>query len=630
MIHVVKGASRQDRGLRWMGSWLAPLFFLLLPCWAGPTKGAVAYVPFEGSLSDLPSSENTVLVVDLESQEVLNQIQVGERPRAIASSPSGDSIYVVNAGDGSVSLIDAKTNSVTASVAVGRNPQAIAVAPGGRRAFVANLEDDTVSVVDLESWQETVVFAVGDQPIGLEIDASGRLYVANYGSDEIRVFDSGTLGQLARISLPSPSHLLIDPLTQKLYVSGQFRFVFCVDTTSYQIEQAINVGPFAGPLLMAPPDGVQASSGARRKLFVGVSLEGLGVIDTATQQLVELVPLPGFSNGISLTPDGSKLLVAQGPNHTICIQPGPPCEEGLLPFHIFTIDSSSLEVIRDTVQGDGGIPYRGRFETAIRPNQEPEMPMGRITVVPNLVTGSAEPGGFLFRSELTLFNLSSSAAAGSIEFFGSLGEPGLETSLCQPMGDFEVAGLQSGNWIFESLGLRRGWARIFHTGPEGVAASNEVTLLRQQVPACLSSAQLSSTMIETAARIEGVEPALGFLAPVVISAHRQSAIAIVNPSSERSAEIEMSFTDAQGESISVEGSVAPLNQATLFVREFFFGCDPQFHEACSAAIPDLPPGGEIHGSIRIQGSIPIAVGAQDVLFPEGRLLPLHVIRIDSP
>jgi YVTN family beta-propeller protein len=103
-------------------------------------------------LTDSPT--DSVLVLDLEADEFVAAIPVGEAPNDAVITPDGGLVYVVNEGHldpkpDTVSVIDTSTNSVTDVVTVGDRPVGIALAADGQLAYVANVNGDTVSVIDV-------------------------------------------------------------------------------------------------------------------------------------------------------------------------------------------------------------------------------------------------------------------------------------------------------------------------------------------------------------------------------------------------------------------------------------------------------------------------------------------------
>jgi len=78
--------------------------------------------------------DGTVSVVDLASASpklIGNAIKVGTEPRGIATSPNGAYIYVANFTEGTVSVISSSSKKIVNTIEVGGNPQAIAISNDG-------------------------------------------------------------------------------------------------------------------------------------------------------------------------------------------------------------------------------------------------------------------------------------------------------------------------------------------------------------------------------------------------------------------------------------------------------------------------------------------------------------------
>ena len=129
----------------------------------------------------------TVTKVDPARKKVVETVDVGSYPNAIAL---GDGqVWVVNSGaeSGSVTRIDATLASV--DIPVGHDPSAIAVGEGA--AWVANGGDGTVSRIDLQTSQATDTIPVGKKPIALAVGA-GSIWVANLGDGTVSRIDPST------------------------------------------------------------------------------------------------------------------------------------------------------------------------------------------------------------------------------------------------------------------------------------------------------------------------------------------------------------------------------------------------------------------------------------------------------
>ena len=56
--------------------------------------------------------------------------------------------YISNAADNSLSIINTNSNTVVSTVVVGTGPFGVAVVPDGKTVYTANLYDNTISVID--------------------------------------------------------------------------------------------------------------------------------------------------------------------------------------------------------------------------------------------------------------------------------------------------------------------------------------------------------------------------------------------------------------------------------------------------------------------------------------------------
>jgi len=174
--------------------------------------GTRAYVANFGS--------DSVSIVDLMTHEVIGTIEEIATPTAIALDPAGTRAYVVDAG-GAVMVIDTATLSVIATVAVGSSPGAIALAPGGSFLYVTNRGSNTVSRLDLASNEVTATIPVGSMPSGVAFHPGGRAYVTNTLSDSVSVIDAATSTVVATIPVGAgPTGVAAAPDGAELYVSS--------------------------------------------------------------------------------------------------------------------------------------------------------------------------------------------------------------------------------------------------------------------------------------------------------------------------------------------------------------------------------------------------------------------------
>lgn len=122
----------------------------------------------------------------------------------------------------------ASTSIFTAPFVIGNSPAGIVVHPSNQFAYIANQLDDTISLLKIDSASGTLSEVMprtqtGLGPGALALDQNGNfLFVAEQGSNDIRVFSVGTGGALSQVSttpLGGPPIDLVMPL------SGNFLYV---------------------------------------------------------------------------------------------------------------------------------------------------------------------------------------------------------------------------------------------------------------------------------------------------------------------------------------------------------------------------------------------------------------------
>lgn len=143
---------------------------------------------------DNTQSDNAgrITTFDTDQFEPIDQISDLQRPPRRVAFPSENKGYVTNLSrfenrtpDTSiVSVVDLESNSVTKQVDVGRSPEGIAIAAG--KAFVANSADGTLSVLDTEADAATGTLSLNDcpSPKSVFVDGEDEVTVVCQGSSE--------------------------------------------------------------------------------------------------------------------------------------------------------------------------------------------------------------------------------------------------------------------------------------------------------------------------------------------------------------------------------------------------------------------------------------------------------------
>jgi YVTN family beta-propeller protein len=168
---------------------------------------------------------NTVTVLDVVNIRLDREIAVGQKPVAVAVSPTRNEVYVVNSGAasglGSVSVINAENNTVAATIQLRRAPVSIEIDPAGDLAYIANSGSNTISVLDLKARREIAAIGVGEEPVATRLSPDGKtLAVANRKAGSVSLIDPAAR-QLRAVfdGCPGASDLVILPDSSKVFAA---------------------------------------------------------------------------------------------------------------------------------------------------------------------------------------------------------------------------------------------------------------------------------------------------------------------------------------------------------------------------------------------------------------------------
>ncbi len=143
---------------------------------------------------------NTVTRFDLQTEQVLEHIPVGQGPEGLAVHPNGSELYVANQHDDNVYVINMADHQVKQTMKLGSLPIRLIFSPDGHYAFVPNRESGDLSIIDCSRPWEIKRIRVGVWPGGVVFDAAGKnAYVANNKTNDISIIDVETLKEIGRI-----------------------------------------------------------------------------------------------------------------------------------------------------------------------------------------------------------------------------------------------------------------------------------------------------------------------------------------------------------------------------------------------------------------------------------------------
>jgi len=167
----------------------------------------------------------TVSVLDVANVRLDREVAVGQRPVAVAASPTRNEVYVVNSGaaggQGSLSVINAENNSVAATIPLHRQPVSMDVDAAHNLGYVSNSGSNTVSVIDLKARREVAQVGTGEQPVDAQVAPDGKtVVVANRGGNSVSIIDAATRSVRAIFEgCPGANDAVVLPDSSKAFVA---------------------------------------------------------------------------------------------------------------------------------------------------------------------------------------------------------------------------------------------------------------------------------------------------------------------------------------------------------------------------------------------------------------------------
>ncbi|MBV4357683.1 YncE family protein [Parasegetibacter sp. MAH-26] len=145
---------------------------------------------------------NSITVFDLATNNITNQIQVGENPDAIIFEPFSQKIITCNGRSKDLSVVDPQSNKVIATIALAGKPET-AVSDGEGKVFV-NIEDKSeIAVVNLKTMSVETKWSIapGEEPTGLAFDNKSKRLFAGCDNKLLMVIDATNGKTIAKVPI---------------------------------------------------------------------------------------------------------------------------------------------------------------------------------------------------------------------------------------------------------------------------------------------------------------------------------------------------------------------------------------------------------------------------------------------
>lgn len=164
----------------------------------------------------------SLLLVDLESGSV--EIAVNTTitvSHMVAATPNLKRAFVPSISTGNVTVIDMDTEEVIEQLYSGKGAEGIDVTPNGKEVWVSNRDDNTITIFDTETLELLYTLDCEDFPIRLKFTPDGsKALVSNARTGDVAVFDTQNKTLIATVKMDVP---LPDEVDDSRYFSREFQ-----------------------------------------------------------------------------------------------------------------------------------------------------------------------------------------------------------------------------------------------------------------------------------------------------------------------------------------------------------------------------------------------------------------------
>ena len=217
----------------------------------------------DGSLAFLPTSANTVEIVDVAGQVQAGVIGTQFNPSSVKLSPDETTAYITIFTDNALQVADVSSETIVSTLSGLFYPVEIEISPDGTTGYIAN--EQSVLVVDLTVSPPSpgpiipapTTSELTVQPI--ELTPNGSKLLAVGGFDLLTIVDTATNAIDAQITvLPEPVAVKVSPCGTRVYVVNRDSDAVTVIDISDLTQSAIHHWPGDGD----PQDAVGTAHGS--------------------------------------------------------------------------------------------------------------------------------------------------------------------------------------------------------------------------------------------------------------------------------------------------------------------------------------------------------------------------------
>jgi len=193
---------------------------------------------------------NKIIVFDLKTFAVLNQVDVGQNPDAIFYDDFSKKIITCNGRSKDATVFDPFTEKVVVTVPLNDKPET-AVSDGKGKIFINGETTSTMIVIDANTFKEVARYKIdgGESPSGLDIDRkTNRLFIGCGDTKTMVVMDAANGKTVGKFPIGGTDGVVFDPGLKIAYASngeGTVSAVKEISADKFEFIENINTEPSA-------------------------------------------------------------------------------------------------------------------------------------------------------------------------------------------------------------------------------------------------------------------------------------------------------------------------------------------------------------------------------------------------
>jgi YVTN family beta-propeller protein len=269
----------------------------------------------------LNKADNTLVVVDPQTNTIKGKASTGNQPHEVAVSADGRFAYFTNYGTGSdpgktLSAVDL-TTMTERKIDLGelRRPHGIWINAG--KVYFTAEQNKMVARYDPAANKIDWTQPTNQERTHMVLlnKAGNRMFTANIGSNSISIFDESSNGKWREDSVtvgPGPEAIDLSPNEREVWTAhGGDGGVSIINTETHKVTMV--------PKLSSRPNRLKFTPDGKHVLISDSATGELIIVDTATRKITNKVKVGSLAEGIQITPDGSRAYVALERDNEVAI-----------------------------------------------------------------------------------------------------------------------------------------------------------------------------------------------------------------------------------------------------------------------------------------------------------------------